>query len=81
MKDSGFTVCDVGPCLMLWKDKTALCFVALHIGDNLAVGYPRAIHKLIQKFNDHVLTLKFNMRYMITFHLRLLSQKMIESMA
>ena len=59
LKYIGFKdVFHVDPCLMWWNDKAGFCFVGLYVDDNLAVGYPEAIHKFIQELIEHGLTLK-----------------------
>ena len=46
---------------MCQNAKAGLCFVALYVDDNHALGHPKAIFKLIQKLIDHGLTLNIKM--------------------
>ena len=58
LKDIGFKGDDGDPCWMWQNNKAGLCNIALDIDDNLAVGHPKAMYKLIQELDGHGSILK-----------------------
>ena len=48
MRQLGFERCKSDPCLFMKKDELGICIVLTYVDDNLALGTPRALKKLLK---------------------------------